>query len=406
VRARLLRELTAEDRYGRFRIYHPVTKPGGKNVYVHSKVMIVDDRFVRVGSANLSNRSMGLDTECDLSLEAVEGKEKREAVCRFRDRLLAEHLKVAPEEVATAVSKRGSLGKAVEELAGRQRGLAPLDWEVDEELDRQIPETAIIDPERPISPDRLVASFLPEEAQKSAFSRAWRFAILLVALAGLTIAWRWSPLHEYANVPEIRGWLEGFHSLPGIEALVVLGFTAGAIVGVPVTVLIAGVAMAFQPLVAFGISLVGTLLSASGSFWLGHAVGRDLIRRLAGSRLNQLSRRLARRGVLAIATVRVVPVAPFAILNVVAGASHVRFWDYFWGTVVGMSPGILALSFYVGSLLDVVQDPRPWKVAVVVGVFAAMLVAVLVVSGYLSRKRESGPDGRVVHPPPASGGSG
>ncbi len=48
---------------------------------VHSKVMIVDDGFLRVGSANLNNRSMGADTECDLAFEAS-CDEHREFIAR------------------------------------------------------------------------------------------------------------------------------------------------------------------------------------------------------------------------------------------------------------------------------------------------------------------------------------
>ena len=67
-------------------------------VYVHAKVMVVDDRLLRIGSSNLNNRSMGLDTECDLTIEARADDPRRAelsaAVLGMRDRLLAEHLDV------------------------------------------------------------------------------------------------------------------------------------------------------------------------------------------------------------------------------------------------------------------------------------------------------------------------
>ena len=64
-RAELLDVVRKCDRHGRFRIFYPVTE-GREDIYVHSKITIVDDRLLRVGSANLNNRSMGLDSECDL----------------------------------------------------------------------------------------------------------------------------------------------------------------------------------------------------------------------------------------------------------------------------------------------------------------------------------------------------
>jgi uncharacterized membrane protein YdjX (TVP38/TMEM64 family) len=376
-------------------------------VYVHSKLMIVDDRFVRIGSANLSNRSMGMDSECDLAVEMPEKKDthtdvtagsRLSAVIDLRNRLLGEHLRMEAEQVNAAIERQGSVGRAVARLA-RRGALRELDWEVDERLDREVPQTAIIDPERPISPQRLIALFVPPEAQQSTYGRMWKFLLLLLALAGLTVAWRWSPLHEVVNVTALTGWLDRLGAVPGAEALVVAGFTIGAVIGIPVTVLIAAVAMAYEPLIAFVLSFCGTMLAATASFWLGHLLGRSTVRRLAGSRLNQLSRKLARRGVLAVATVRVVPVAPYALLNVVAGASHVRFMDYFWGTLLGMTPGLLAMSFFVGNLLDAVRDPTPTKVAVVLAVFVIILVGVFFFSRYLGGRKPPTPK---QPPPPAA----
>ena len=71
---------------------------------VHAKVMIVDDRCARVGSANLSNRSMGLDTECDLVLDAELDPRLGAAIASLRNRLLAEHLDCDPQAVADALA--------------------------------------------------------------------------------------------------------------------------------------------------------------------------------------------------------------------------------------------------------------------------------------------------------------
>ena len=119
-RAALLDLVREADRYDRFRIYVPVTS-SRRPIYVHAKVTVVDDRLLRIGSSNLNNRSMGLDTECDLSLEVHADSPDREAlaaaVLGMRDRLLGEHLDVPPEDVAAAVERAGgSLIAAIEEL--------------------------------------------------------------------------------------------------------------------------------------------------------------------------------------------------------------------------------------------------------------------------------------------------
>jgi phosphatidylserine/phosphatidylglycerophosphate/cardiolipin synthase-like enzyme len=161
-RERMLRRLAALDLYGRLRVYKLVTA-GDPNVEValHSKLIIVDDRFVRIGSSNLNNRSLGLDTECDLAIEAADASTAA-AITALRSRLLAEHLSCSPREVADAIDAYGLIG-AIEHLnngAGRLRRylLDPHDGGPTE----PITGTALLDPDEPLDLDWL-RSRLPWE---------------------------------------------------------------------------------------------------------------------------------------------------------------------------------------------------------------------------------------------------
>jgi phosphatidylserine/phosphatidylglycerophosphate/cardiolipin synthase-like enzyme len=110
----LIRRLRAADRYGRFRALSPMTS-GGAPILVHSKVGVFDDHIVRIGSANLNNRSEGFDTECDLAIAAPDAG-ARKAIGRFRDDLLSHYLGVSLEAFAEARSKTGGLISAVDQL--------------------------------------------------------------------------------------------------------------------------------------------------------------------------------------------------------------------------------------------------------------------------------------------------
>ena len=127
LRSRLLRRLRDADRFGKLAVYCPVPDgdPDG-NVNVHAKVMIVDDALVRVGSANLTNRSMGLDTECDLAVESGGDAKTEESIAAFRSRLVGEHLGVNPGKVAQSLAAGGSLMATIEALRGPGRTLVPL----------------------------------------------------------------------------------------------------------------------------------------------------------------------------------------------------------------------------------------------------------------------------------------
>jgi len=110
LRARLLRRLRAVDRFKRLHVYYPVVPGGNVQLRVHAKLAIIDDKLVRIGSSNLNNRSMGLDTECDLAIEANEPS-KKQIIANFRHRLLAEHMGVSPDEVAARYVARRSCHK-------------------------------------------------------------------------------------------------------------------------------------------------------------------------------------------------------------------------------------------------------------------------------------------------------
>jgi phosphatidylserine/phosphatidylglycerophosphate/cardiolipin synthase-like enzyme len=152
-RDRLIRRLRQADRFDRLRVYYPMVPAGdgATQVLIHSKLIIVDDVFVRVGSSNLNNRSIGLDTECDLAIEASEDAD-RETIRRIRDELLAEHLDVSPETVSEAVAAEGSVVRAVERLNVRPRRLCPFEAMSGQGPRRPVFGTRLLDPKRPFEP--------------------------------------------------------------------------------------------------------------------------------------------------------------------------------------------------------------------------------------------------------------
>lgn len=152
-RERLLRRLKMADRFGRLRAYYAVVPmPGGGEhpIGIHSKLVIVDDRFVRIGSSNFNNRSMGVDTECDLAIEAG-GDAARQAIVSLRNRLLAEHIDASEDELAQAIARSGSIIAAIEALNVRPRRLRPCHIDPAKGTDEPISGTAILDPIEPIN---------------------------------------------------------------------------------------------------------------------------------------------------------------------------------------------------------------------------------------------------------------
>ncbi|WP_230532246.1 phospholipase D-like domain-containing protein [Microvirga roseola] len=149
-----LERVLRADRHGRFRIFYPVNE-AGQPIYVHAKILIVDDRLMRVGSSNINNRSMGFDSECDLAIEAAEpDRATRDAIQRMRNDLLAEHLDVGIEDVRGAITISGSLVNAVEALVkSHGRSLRPLPVRSVNPVEEAVVGLRIADPERPDQPE-------------------------------------------------------------------------------------------------------------------------------------------------------------------------------------------------------------------------------------------------------------
>ena len=113
-RLKFIKTLEEADTHGRFRAYSPVTTLG-RSIIVHAKLTIIDDVLLRIGSSNINNRSMGFDTECDLSLEASSAANRAE-ITRLRNKLLAHWLGCVEAPMRTAIAQTGSVGAALEIL--------------------------------------------------------------------------------------------------------------------------------------------------------------------------------------------------------------------------------------------------------------------------------------------------
>ena len=388
LRARLINDLQMADLHGRLRIYVPHHAGLAEPIKLHSKLMVVDGRLLRVGSANLNNRSMGLDTECDLAIEAA-GPAAQQAIHACRDRLLAEHLGVTPERVSAEIIRAGSLIAAIDALRGNPRSLEPLALAAPAGLEAKLPSTALVDPERPLHPEWLVDELIPGETKARAHRRILMLAGVLLALGGLAAAWHFTPLSEWLDVQTLAYSAQWLKSAPGALLWVLAIYLLASLAAVPITVLVVATVLVFGPALGFAYALAGAMLAAALGFWLGQVLGRPAIRRLAGPRLNAISRRLGQSGLLAVLTVRVIPVAPFTVVNLVAGASHIRFRDFMLGTLLGLLPGLLALTVFSDRVLAALRNPSPLSLSLLAAALAAITAGAYVLRRWLKRNSSS-----------------
>lgn len=149
-RNRMFAYLHAADRYGRLRTFYPQWKTEPPCcIKVHSKLVVVDDWLLRIGSSNLNARSLGFDTECDIALEA-QTEDVKLAIAALRDRLLAEHLGCPPPLFSKTRRDSGSLVRTIDRLNGRSPRML-MAARVTEKQTEPLPASDLLDPRRPFS---------------------------------------------------------------------------------------------------------------------------------------------------------------------------------------------------------------------------------------------------------------
>lgn len=208
--------------------------------------------------------------------------------------------------------------------------------------------------------------------EKSIRQRAWLLLSLIIGLIAMAIAWRWTALSDYLDVKNSVAMLRssGFIQTPIVA--VTLVFMA-SIAAVPLSVIIIIAAVAYGPMLGPLYVVIGAEIGAAISFALGKYLGHAALQRFAGEKVSVLSHQLGKNGMISVFIIRLIPAAPFAIVNMVAGASHIRMRDFLVGTVLGMIPGIVMITLFVDQIVAAVQVPG-WRSILLVVVVLLLLV--------------------------------
>ncbi|HEY8520707.1 MAG TPA: VTT domain-containing protein [Gammaproteobacteria bacterium] len=353
----------------------PEGADGDVAINVHSKLLVVDDTLLRVGSSNLNNRSMGLDTECDLAIEAATGRH-RAAIAEVRNRLIAEHLGTDAHTVACALASGAPVMRSLNAVApGAPRALRKLPPPALEEPSELVLE--IGDPERPVTPERLVHEVLGLKRHRYEIRWGIKLLALVALVALLALLWQMVPTDELGIAERVQSLLERIETSRWRVPLVLASFVVGSIALVPVTALIAATAIVLGPLQGFVWASAGALLGATAGYWAGRAVGRGALRNLLGKTMSRVERQLRRRGVLTVAVLRTLPVAPFALVNVILGVSPIRYRDFLLGSALGMLPGVAAIALFGDRLVKLWTEPSLANVGLLAAAAVVWLAAVL-----------------------------
>lgn len=337
---------------------HPVSCEDGKKAHVriHSKLMITDDKFLHIGSANLNNRSMGMDTECDITLVASTPAHHAK-IAAVRNDLIREHTGFGVDKISDIITQGQPPAGFLAQEEGSRQHLEAVDdsaYAKDRAVDWLIP---LGDPRRPFSIGLLRFS------DKKRF-RGWKGRRMIAAmtlavvllLASLSLLWSMTDLKEFVQPDVVAGWVARIEESP-FEILWVIGaYIVSGLVFFPVTVLSTAVILAFGGIKGFAYAMVGGLASGWVGYMIGAFLGRDRIHRIFPS-AKKVTDKLQASGVVGVTAIRMLPIAPFSLVNLLMGVIHVPLFAYLAGTFLGLMPGKVMLSLFGTSLKETFTNP-------------------------------------------------
>jgi uncharacterized membrane protein YdjX (TVP38/TMEM64 family) len=222
-------------------------------------------------------------------------------------------------------------------------------------------------------------------------AQAWRtllFSFVLFGGVGLVFVFG-APMLGMSGAATVEEWMRaapGPWSLP----VAVAAFAALAFVGVPQIILIAAAVVAFGPVTGFAYSWVGTMVSSLVGFYLGRAAGAAALERFSGAGVKRFVDMVGRNGFFASFIVRLVPSAPFIVVNMAAGVTPMRVVDFTLGTALGIVPKIVLTAFAGNSIVRLMKGEIGKDALWLAAIAVAWLAIGLVARAWLkSREKES-----------------
>lgn len=217
-------------------------------------------------------------------------------------------------------------------------------------------------------------------------SDRWKLALKigapLLVIALLTAAWRFTPLGKWLTVENLVDLGMPLRSELWAGPVVVGCYLAAGLLGIPLNLLFIATIWLFGPWLGAGYAYVGALLSAAVVYRVGSVIGSARLIRHLGPRVRQLRRRVADQRLPTLIIVRILPVAPYSLTNVVAGAVGIRFSRFSLATAVGLLPGLAALMLLADQIGEAIADGSLERTVLI-----ATAVVLLLALGSLAKRR-------------------
>lgn len=357
-----------------------------KPVRIHSKLMIVDDQYLRVGSSNINNRSMSLDSECDLVI-AGHDTASRTKIRAIRNDLIREHTGREVADIEKFI-QRGDVQAFLQETPNSTQHLR----RINDERYRHERFTSFAirfaDPSKPILPAVITSRKRIRNkginiGEETSMPARLIFALLLVAAVALL--WKVTPLAEYASPEKLMPMLEAVRNTSWAIPVAIAVYVIGTLIFFPHVVMTGTIVILFPPVQAFFVAMVASLISGAIGFLVGRKMGEKALHALIGDFAGKIAKYAKQGGVVGLTLLRMVPVAPYTVVNLALGMMMVPFGSYMLATFLGMLPGTVVSAYLGHSVVELWRNPDGKNLAFL-GIGILVWIGVILATHFLAKR--------------------
>ena len=245
-----------------------------------------------------------------------------------------------------------------------------------------------------VAPEHVIEGIAPVDPTHKSGPAWGKLVVIAVVVFALTLTWRYTPLAEIITAERVIEWARSVGHIWWAPLLVIAAYSPAAFIMFPRPLITLFAVIAFGPWLGFATAITGIVGAALSTYYAGRILPRRTVRHLAGAKLDEMSHVLRRRGLLAVLAVRIIPVAPFAVEGMIAGAIRIKVWHYVVGTILGMAPGTLTTTVFGDQFATALEDPSRINYWLVAGVALLFVVMIYFVRRWFAKEYREGRETR------------
>lgn len=359
----------------RVALTYPVCRENNveKSIHIHSKLMIIDDKYLHLGSSNIANRSMGMDTEFDVTIIGDDQKSRRK-IEDIRNDLLREHCGREISEIKKIIKDGMPVGIFTEDYPTSTQHLRRLN-DVPYRKERFISLARWAgDPQKPIIP--MSWTHILYRRKESRFPPPVTLLLILMALVAAWLLRGYLPDIHYGSLDQATTLFKDLSSsvwaVPAAMGIYILGSMAFF----PLTAMTGACVVVFGPVKGVFISFIGAILGGVFGYGIGRLIGWRRLEKIFGKKSSILQEKIKDTGIIGVTLIRLLPIAPYPLVNMALGVADVPINNFIIGTIFGLIPGKLAIAVAGDGFLKAFKHPDPHNLAYLGGGMILWLVMI------------------------------